>query len=75
MGGEASNIENSQQLGTAGEELCPGDRHSGESRYKLMEGTVESEQLVSQKPKKRQASEWGRGASRAGGVVGVAAVT
>lgn len=29
MGGEASNIENSQQLGTEGEESCPGHRHSG----------------------------------------------
>lgn len=29
MGGETSNIENSQQLGTEGEEPCPGHRHSG----------------------------------------------
>ena len=29
MGGEAPNIENSQQLGTEGEEPCPGHRHSG----------------------------------------------
>lgn len=28
MGSEASNIENSQQLGTEGEEPCPGHRHS-----------------------------------------------
>ena len=29
VGGEAPNIENSQQLGTEGEEPCPGHRHSG----------------------------------------------
>lgn len=28
VGGEVSNIENSQLLGTVGAELCPGHRHS-----------------------------------------------